>query len=330
VLGKDLLRSPRLPELTRSAVDLARQYGARCVSLTGLIPSATRYGLDVQEWLGAPTPTITTGHATTTAAVILNLESLLLNAGRSLQDETLAVLGLGSIGQTCLELAMRVLPHPRSIYLCDIFGKLKNLKAIAERLRDEYGYPGQVEVLLSADKLPAEFYRATTILTAVSVPNLIDVDRVRPGAILIDDSYPPAFALDQATYRAETKGDLLFSNAGMSRVPDPIRETVFLSQAASEEMERYGAEAFRAEFVRDPRELTACFLSSLLTNRFEGFCPTLGLASPDDVLSHFHGLIRMGIGPARPQCGNYLMPDEIVSGFRRRFGSSRLGELVTR
>ena len=95
-------------------------------------------------------------------------------------------------------------------------------------------------------------------------------------------------------------------------------------------MARYGAEAFRAEFVRDPRKLTACFLSSLLTNRFEGFCPTLGLASPDDVLSHFHGLMRMGIGPARPQCGNYLMPDELARSFRRRFGSSRLGELVTR
>src|SRR5207245_1636661 len=45
IRGKDLFHSPRSLEMIGRALDLARQRGARCVSLTGLIPSATAYGL---------------------------------------------------------------------------------------------------------------------------------------------------------------------------------------------------------------------------------------------------------------------------------------------
>ena len=74
----------------------------------------------------------------------------------------------------------------------------------------------------------------------------LKIDRLRPGAILIDDSYPPAFALDRAIRRAETKGDLLFSNAGiyhpgkdwLDMPPDQFDDTIsvndfLVSDAAS-------------------------------------------------------------------------------------------------
>jgi hypothetical protein len=84
---------------------------------------------------------------------------------------------------------------------------------------------------------------------------------------------------------------------------------------------RFGTDAFLRELARDPRELTACILSSVLTDRQEGFRPTVGLAEPTDLLAHYHGLTRLGITAARPQCGTYFVPEEVVQRFRDRFSA---------
>jgi hypothetical protein len=329
IRGKEMFGSPHVPGLVRKAGELARRRGAKVVSLTGLIPSATEYGHSVRQWLGESGPRVTTGHATTTAAVILNLQNMLNQTGRDPGREHLAVLGLGSIGQSCLSLALEVLPHPRALTLCDVFAKQDEVKTVARRLRERHDYRGTLRVLTSDRKLPDGLYEASTILTAVSVPDVIDVSRLRPGTIIVDDSYPPGFPLEQAIRRAESEADIFFSNAGMTRLADPIREVVFLPPGAEAVVERLGTEAFRRELVRDPRELTACILSSLLTDRHEGFRATLGLADLTDLRSHYNGLIRLGITAARPQCGTYFVPDNVQNRFREQFTADKSDERVS-
>jgi hypothetical protein len=316
IRGREMFGSPRVPGLVTKAVDLARRKGAKVVSLTGLIPSATDYGLSVREWIGDQGPKITTGHATTTGAVVLNLQSMLESTGRTLAREHLAVLGLGSIGQGCLALALDVLPHPRSLTLCDVYAKKDELAAIGKQIKDRHGFRGPVKLLTSERGLPDGLFDATTILTAVSVPDVIDVSRLKPGTIIVDDSYPPGFSLERGIQRAEADADLFFGNAGMVRLPAPIRETIFLPPGAEPVVQRLGDAAFRKEVARDPHELTACILSSLLTDRHEGFRATVGLADLSDLRSHYRGLQRMGITAARPQCGTYFMPEEVVRRFR--------------
>src|SRR5207237_779997 len=138
---------------------------------------------------------------------------------------------------------------------------------------------------------------------------------------IADDSYPPGFSLEAGIRRAEGDADLFFGNAGMVRLSDPIHETVFLPPGAESVVARLGEEEFRRERARDPRELTACILSSLLTERQEGFRATVGLAELSDLLGHYHGLIRLGITAARPQCGKYFVPEEVVRRFQDRFGT---------
>lgn len=320
IRGKDLFGSPRLPDLVRRAAALARRAGARCLSLTGLIPSATGYGERVREWVG-DAPRVTTGHATTTAAVVLNLEGLLARAGRDLAGEHLAVLGLGSIGRSCLALALDALPHPAALTLCDVFAKADEARGLAAEVAERFGYDGRVRAAAAGRGLPDELYEATTVLTAVSVPDVIDVGRLRPGTVLVDDSYPPGFSVERAAERAEAAADLLFSNAGMARLPDPIRETVFLPPGAEEAVARFGDAAFRGQLARDPRELTTCILSALLTDRVEGFRATVGLAALDDLRAHHAGLRRLGVTAARPQCGPYFVPDDVVARFRAKFAA---------
>jgi hypothetical protein len=205
--------------------------------------------------------------------------------------------------------------------LCDVYAKRGEADALASGLRERHGYRGRLRVLASARGLPDGLYEATTILTAVSVPEVIDVARLRPGTILIDDSYPPAFSLERAAERTEADADLFFGNAGMVRLPEPIRETVFLPPGAGPFVARFGDAAFRRELARDPRELTACILSALLTDRHEGFGATVGFTELADLQGHARGLIRLGIAAARPQCGTYFLPDEVVTRFRDRFSA---------
>ena len=314
-----LFRDPQFLDLILRALDLAESRGARCVSLTGLIPSATDYGQTIEKMRRKKVGQqclLTTGHATTTAAVIHNLQNMLDLAGRSLADEAFAVLGLGSIGQSCLRLMLEVLPHPRHLVLCDLFAKQDVLESLAETARREHGYQGTLSIVRTQSDVPDEVYETRTILAAVNVPEVLDVARLRPGTILADDSYPPAVNLAGAVRRAEEQGDFLFSNVGMLRLPSPIRETVTIPTGSEAFLEKFGVAAFREEVARDPYELTACVLSSLLTGRHEGFEPTLGLARVLDLVSHYRSLEALGITAAGLQCETYFVAPTLVDRFR--------------
>jgi hypothetical protein len=241
-------------------------------------------------------------------------------SGRVLERETLAVVGLGSIGQSCVRLMLSVLRHPCKLVLCDLFAKQEALHEFASALRAEHGYDGEIRLVSSPGGVPAEVYAAGTILAATSVPEILEVDRLKSGTIIVDDSYPPAFTLSQAIRRVEQRADILFSNGGMLRLPQPVRETLVLPVGAEAALEAFGVAAFRDEVARDASELTACVLSSVLTGRHAGFEPTLGVATVDPLVSHYRGLDAIGLRAARLQCENYFVPDSIVTRFAERYG----------
>ena len=121
------------------SLELAGKVGARTVSLTALIPSATHYGLAVAEAVGdrRGLPAVTTGHAATTAAVLINIENILAVAGRDIALERVGFLGLGSIGLSTLRLMLHTLPHPAEITLCDLFLR----QTLLEEVRRECVHP---------------------------------------------------------------------------------------------------------------------------------------------------------------------------------------------
>ena len=88
--------STDLIAITTRALGLARQIGAATVSLTGLLPSATDYGRALATALNKrrDLPRVTTGHATTTAAVVLMIDKLVQECGRHLTQECVGFLGI--------------------------------------------------------------------------------------------------------------------------------------------------------------------------------------------------------------------------------------------
>jgi hypothetical protein len=134
----------RLANEMERALDLAAQSGARVVSLTGVIPSVTRYGRELEHLAGALA--LTTGHATTAATVALTVERCLREAHRELVSSRVAFLGLGSIGTAVLHLLLERFPHPAEIVLCDVYGRAGELERMSDEVSVRFHFAGPIHI----------------------------------------------------------------------------------------------------------------------------------------------------------------------------------------
>ena len=110
---------------------------------------------------------------------MLNVERILREASRTITEEALAFIGLGSIGLSVLRLMLRILPHPRRIVLCDLFSRKARLAEVGREIRAIFG--GEVELAEAADgTVPAAIYQMTLIVAATNVPEVVDVSLAAP------------------------------------------------------------------------------------------------------------------------------------------------------
>jgi len=312
----------RLLTLIMDSLKIARHIGARAVSLPGLIPSATDYGQDITRALERQRdlPPVSTGHATTAAAVVLMIEKILEQGGRDLAREHVGVLGLGSIGATSLRLMLNSLPHPKTITLCDLYSKLDMLEQLKHEIVTELGFHGPVHIAHAQTQAPAELYTASLIIGATNVPDVLDITRVKPGTLIVDDSAPHCFNSEQAIQRFEKHGDILFTEGGTLKSPQPIRQISYLPQDLAGILNKYTP--------RDAFTITGCVLSGLLTAQFENLKPTVGLVQSDAAMQHYEKLHQLGFEAADLHCDTYTLADAAIQHFRRRFGNDTRGDTL--
>ena len=310
-------------ELIKSMVrglDLAAQIGARVVSLAGLLPSATNYGRRLAAAVEGRSdlPLITTGHATTAATVVMAIRRILAESGRHFAGERVGYLGLGSIGLATLRLALCCLPHPRELILCDLYSKYDSMVRIEQELVDVFGFRGPIRIIAAPGEIPPEFYSATTIIGATNVPDVLDIGRVNPGTLIVDDSWPHCFNARSVIARFAQRGDVLFTEGGVLQAPKAISTLRYLPRA----LERSLPAPYRAAVTwHQPHEITGCILSSLLTARFAQISPTLGYVDAATCQQHFVVLDELGFQGARLHCDYYVLPEPIIAAFRQRFGT---------
>jgi amino acid adenylation domain-containing protein len=302
------------------AVRLAHEIGAATVSLTGLLPSASDYGRDLAEALaGHDLPRITTGHATTTSAVVLAVRRALEEGGRDLGGEHAGFLGLGSVGIATLRLLLSCLPHPARLTLCDVYSKQESLETLQRELREELGYAGEVRLLASRHEIPAEFYEASLIVGATNVPDILDVDRVAPGTIVVDDSAPHAFPTEAALRRFHERGDILVTEGGVLLAPEPLPLKVYVP----DELEPWLKAGLAWLVARsNPWSITGCVLSGLLSAKFAHLAPTLGLIDRRTALDHYETLDALGFESAGLELDDTPLDQGIIREFRSRYGNA--------
>jgi amino acid adenylation domain-containing protein len=303
------------------AVRLAHQIGAATVSLTGLLPSASGYGRNLAEALaGCDLPRITTGHATTTSAVVLAIRRALEEGGRDLANERVAFIGLGSVGLATLRLLLSCMPHPARLILCDVYSKLDSLESLRSELIDELGYRGDVQLLASRREVPAELYEASLIVGATNVPEILDIDRVAAGSIVVDDSAPHAFNTEQALRRCRARGDILVTEGGVLLAPEPLPLRVYVPDGL-EAWQRAGLLSLIAQ--SNPWNITGCVLSGLLSARFAHLPPTIGLIDRQTALDHYQTLDALRFKAASLQLDDSPLDARVIGEFRSRYGNSQ-------
>jgi predicted amino acid dehydrogenase len=314
-----------LVKVVLEALALAGRLGARTVSLTGLIPSATDYGRAVAAAVAGRSdlPMITTGHATTAATVVLAIKRVIQEGGRDLAQERVGFLGLGSIGRTSLRLMLSCLPHPAEIRLCDVYDKRDLLEEARREIVSEFGFRGTVQVVESRADVPPEFYDSTLIVGATNVPDILDIARVKPGTMIVDDSGPHCFAPQQAIGRFREQDDILFTAGGVLRSPHPMTRLIYLPRQAEPFIQASHREALMSY---NPFDITGCVLSSLFSSRFADLNPTVGLVDVGSCFQHYDRLGQLGFRAADLHCEGYVLPETSIGNFRQRFGGVSFNE----
>ena len=189
----------RVRALLREAIDQTR---AGVVALAGMLPSLT--GL-AAERLSQRDVVLTTGHAVTVVAMLKTVERILGATGRRWDQARVGIAGFGAIGQATLQLCVSRLGRPARVSIAD----------------PRFGTS------------VAALDRCDIILGASSAGHVLDVDRLAPGTLVVDDSFPRCFADELAWRRMEQWHDVLLVGGGMLDVgvlerssPFPQAETV--------------------------------------------------------------------------------------------------------
>ena len=284
-----------------AGVGLAARLGARCVSFTGMIPAATDYGHAIAAGVGrdignagGPGPALTTGHAAVVAAFAFNLEALLAAAGRSYADESIAFVGVGSIGEGILRL-LNDHARPREIYVVDIHEQ----RARLERVKKEINAGFEIVTIDRRAGLPTWVYeRCSLFLSATSTPVVIDVTRMRPGSLMVDDSFPFGFDAERAVSRLTGAADIRITIAGGLQGVAPFSLAHRIAGSRGPEFDLL---LDRMEQIINPwpRCMTGCVYSSLLTN-YHGLPPTLGPVTHEDAKRFYETLKAEGFRGTPP------------------------------
>jgi amino acid adenylation domain-containing protein len=308
-------------EVTLEALEIAGHLDATTVSLTGIIPSATDYGRAITKAMTARPhlPQITTGHSTTTAAVVLAIQKILQEGGREMTTERVGVIGLGSIGLSSLRLMLKCLPHPAELMLCDLYAKKAFLEQIREQIISELCFQGNIQLLFSEVELPKEIYKATLIVGATNVPDILDINLIKPGTLIVDDSGPHCFKTELAIKRFQAHQDILFTEGGVLKSPQPVQTVIYLPRHLENSLSHKQQQAFIKLIKHNPFEITGCVFSSVLSS-VEKLKPLVGLVQLNDSVKHYETLKAKGFQAADLHCEDYVLPEAAINDFRIRFG----------
>lgn len=289
------------------AVEFATSLGARCVSLAGMIPAHTAYGFDVVRALGSTAARVTTGHAATAASVVKTTMAALAQAGRDLCESTVAVVGLGSIGRSSLELLLALeVGSPKGLVLCDVASRSRHLADVATELRAS-GYAGQIAICASVPSLPAQAYEIDVIIAATSADRpILDIGRLRPGTVVVDDSFPHCFDAGAAVRRMQLQGDVLVVGGGLLTCgPSEQQPADDLAMLA----------AGRLSGLRLPDTIASCQLESLLHAGHPHLPVVHGLVDVPLALAYWEALAVAGVDAAPLHLLQHVVTPECLRTF---------------
>lgn len=313
LLADEVARCSReaLVERVGTALGVVADAGIRHVSLAGMLPGFTDYGARLEERGRSLGIELTTGHAATVVAVARAASAAAEAAGLALDGARLAVVGVGSIGGAVLELLVSMASFG-TIVLCDVPAAANRLEALQARLR-QLGHDGRIEIALADGPAATAVYQADLIVAAASTPRILDADRLMPGTVVVDDSFPAVVDRHRAWQRMKSRGDVLVVGAGL----------LDLGTVGSTVWDGGPLRAYRRQIQRtlDRPGVPGCQVESLLRAHDPALPATLGLVGADAARRYQDAAGELDIRAAPLHLGTTVLPEALlrrVRGLRAR------------
>lgn len=295
-----------LEVLVEQGLGAAARCGARYASLGGLTGALSMYGELICERARAQGVRLGTGHCATAVSVVRTLKAAAAGLDRPLQDGRLVMLGLGSVGAGALRLLLRSRRRPARITLIDRPARRKRLEQLCAEIVAA-GCGADIELTdrdggLSPDSWA---YRANFVVSAISSAHVLDLARVRPATILIDDSQPHAWSREAAWARCAARGDIAPCEAGLV----DCSALGYVSNLPFD---------FAGDAGRPDGAGTAwsCLAEAMLCALDPTLEPTIGEPTVPNLLRFNEAFDRFGLTVAPLQCAPHLLP---VTALRHQF-----------
>lgn len=294
-----------LYESIQQAMQQAVAFGARAIALAGMLPAHTRYGyaLLTTEHRTAQAM-LTTGHSTTVVAVVKTIQATLATTEQALSTLAVGCLGVGSIGSAALQLLLKIGGHPATLTLCDVVGSGDRLRALATTLHQKFDYQGNVRIIEVDECLPSELYTVDLLIGATSRPNLLDVMQLRPGTIVVDDSFPACLDVDQAIERMRRQQDILVTGGGLLHC-GAIQRTLYLP-TQNTTLARLIAGQLH------PDTIASCQLEALLWSVYPSLPLTHGVATLAQAQQYWRAAEAIGISAAPLHLREFRMTESLL------------------
>lgn len=288
--------------LKQSGMDVVAAAGAKVACLGGLLGSLSRYGRLVDDDAQARGVTVTTGHSLTAISVLESYRRAVRSLDLEPERDHMSILGLGSVGWGFARLLMEKGPRPRHLTLVDTPSRKAHVTSCAEELRERYGQSVTVELTTATGQLQPETacYQSRYLISAVSSPYIVDINRVPPGAVLIDDSQPYCWSRTDAWDRFIKDQDILPCEAGLIDVGRLGYRAHFPFGFADENEEGGSQTAW-------------CCLTEGLLKVLEPSLPaTVGEPDMDSLNQYYDVFQRYGLQAAELQCGSRKLQVELL------------------
>ncbi|MEV6169235.1 hypothetical protein AB0L99_13530 [Streptomyces sp. NPDC051954] len=290
--------------LQEDAVRMAAKVGAKILCLGGLTGALSLYGRRLVEPAERAGMTLTTGHALTAVGVHQTYGQALKELHRDPGMQRLTVLGVGSIGRAFTELLAASGHPPRELVLVDRPQAAGKLEMLAREFQERTGTVTRTEVTDAMGALVpgTACYDTDVLVSAVSTPYVVDIDKVAPGTVLVDDSQPYCWDREKAWQRCVDAADIVPCDAGL------------VDCASLGYSSRFSFDF--ADMDADGASTTAwtCQTEGMLLALDERLPRTVGEPSIETILAYEDAFLGKGLRIPTLQCGpNPLPVDKILA-----------------
>ncbi|MEX0732735.1 MAG: hypothetical protein WED00_00575 [Aquisalimonadaceae bacterium] len=295
--------------LEQEALPRIAETGAKVVCLGGLTASLTGYGRRIRDRAEALGLRITSGHSATVVNMLSTMETALNALDRPIERSSVVVMGMGSVGTGFARLLLEHRPLPRELVLMDLPSRRGYSEELAGELHRSTGCEIRVASTAPNGRVPpgGSPYRCDILVSAINASHVIEVDKLAPGTLLVDDSQPWCWSRDDAWQRCMEHQDIIPCEAGLVDCSHLNYVSHFPFDFADHD-------------AQGSRTAWCCLTEGLMMALDPSLPPTEAIPETAQLVLYDRAYARLGFRPAPLQCGPHALPIESLRARETELG----------